>query len=327
MSLEPFILGVNYWPRRKAMYWWSDFDPGEIRDEFDVIRDLGLRLVRIFLLWEDFQPAPASVNPQALDHLGHVCDIALERELQLDVTFFTGHMSGPSWVPGWMLRSGLPVPPRVRQVVSGGRAVDRGYVNPFTDPIALVASELLLRTVVTRFKDHPAVGLWNLGNEPDLFAWPPTAIEGRAWVARMTTLIRGIDPRHPVACGLHMANLVQDNGLRVNDVFAEVDTAVMHGYPMYADWAIGPLDPDFVPFLCADHCLVRQTDPHGRIRRLHGRAGPIVVRQGVDELREAKAPVHGLGRGFGGVLRKSVTQAGRGGCIGSLGLVLRRLCA
>jgi len=251
MSSEPFVLGVNYWPRRKATYWWSDFDPGEVRDEFDVIRDLGLRLVRIFLLWEDFQPAPANVNPQALDHLGQVCDIALERELQLDVTFFTGHMSGPSWVPGWMLRSGLPVPPDVRQVVSGGRAVDHGYVNPFTDPTALAASELLLRTVVTRFKDHPALGLWNLGNEPDLFAWPPTAAEGRAWAAHMMTVIRGIDPHHPVTCGLHMASLVQDNGLRVNDVFVEVDTAVMHGYPMYADWAIGPLDPDFVPFLCA----------------------------------------------------------------------------
>jgi hypothetical protein len=28
---EPFMLGVNYWPRAKAMYWWADFDPGEVR--------------------------------------------------------------------------------------------------------------------------------------------------------------------------------------------------------------------------------------------------------------------------------------------------------
>ena len=55
---EPFVLGVNYWPRRKAMYWWSQFDPGEVRDEFALIRELGLTIVRIFLLWRSsFSPA------------------------------------------------------------------------------------------------------------------------------------------------------------------------------------------------------------------------------------------------------------------------------
>jgi endo-1,4-beta-mannosidase len=93
--------------------------------------------------------------------------------------------------------------------------------------------------------------MWNLGNEPDLFAWPPTAAAGREWVRRMSGLIHDIDPLHPVTCGLHVKNLVEDNGLRVHEVFSEVDVAVMHGYPMYADWAAGPLDPDFVPFLCA----------------------------------------------------------------------------
>ena len=46
---EPFLLGVNYWPRRKAMYWWSDFDAGEVREELSIIRELGLSAVRLFL--------------------------------------------------------------------------------------------------------------------------------------------------------------------------------------------------------------------------------------------------------------------------------------
>ena len=29
---EKFTLGVNYWPRRKAMYWWSQFDAAEVDD-------------------------------------------------------------------------------------------------------------------------------------------------------------------------------------------------------------------------------------------------------------------------------------------------------
>ena len=145
---EPFVLGVNYWPRRKAMTWWSEFDAGEVREEFSLIHELGLRLVRIFLLWDDWQPAPDIVSPAALRHLGQVMDIAADLGLRLDVTFFTGHMSGPNWAPGWLLEPDKPLPPRVRQLVSGGRIVDCGYRNPYTDPTALAAAELLLRTVV-----------------------------------------------------------------------------------------------------------------------------------------------------------------------------------
>ena len=123
---QAFRLGVNYWPRRKAMYWWSDFDAGEVQEEFGTIAELDLDLVRIFLLWEDWQPTPGSVDQDALDHLETVCDIAADLGLELDVTFFTGHMSGPSWAPGWMLRPGPAPAPRVRQVVSGGQPVNLG---------------------------------------------------------------------------------------------------------------------------------------------------------------------------------------------------------
>src|SRR5689334_24124256 len=215
---EPFVLGVNYWPRRKAMYWWSQFDAGEVREEFALIRELGMSLVRIFLLWDDFQPAPDEVSRERLAHLVTVCDIAAELGLKLDVTFFTGHMSGPNWAPRWLL-DGRPRR-LARQVVSGGRVVRQGYRNPYADEQALAAERLLLRTVVGALYDHPAIGLWNLGNEPDLFAWPPSAAAGRAWVREMTGLIHSLDREHPVTCGLHVANLLQDNGLRVTEVFA-----------------------------------------------------------------------------------------------------------
>jgi endo-1,4-beta-mannosidase len=181
-----------------------------------------------------------------------VCDAAAERGLELDVTFFTGHMSGPNWSPGWLLAPDGPSPtPEQRQVVSGGRVVDGSYRNQFHDPEALAAEQLLLETVVGAYREHPAIWMWNLGNEPDLFAWPNTAAAGRAWVRDLRSFIREIDPEHPVTCGLHVDSLVSDNHLRVHDVFAETDVAVMHGYPMYASWARHTLDTDFVPFVCA----------------------------------------------------------------------------
>jgi hypothetical protein len=46
MTNQPFTLGVNYWPRREAMFWWSNFDAGEVKEEFAVIQELGMHLVR-----------------------------------------------------------------------------------------------------------------------------------------------------------------------------------------------------------------------------------------------------------------------------------------
>lgn len=246
---QPFVLGVNYWPRRKAMYWWSDFDLDEVQSEFEVIAGLGLNVVRLFLLWDDWQPTPAAVSDTCLRHFERVCDAAAGLGLGLDVTFFTGHMSGPNWAPGWLL--GGPPLPFVYQLVSGGQVVHSGYRSYFTDAEARAAQRLQLQTVVSAFRDHPAIWMWNLGNEPDLFAIAPDRATGRAWVDEMTALIRANDPRHPVTTGLHVASLGTRQALRVDDTFTSGDVAVMHAYPMYTPWARQPLDPDFVPYTCA----------------------------------------------------------------------------
>lgn len=251
---SPFMLGVNYWPRRKAMYWWSDFDAGEVREEFSLIKEIDLNVVRLFLLWDDFQPEPDVVSKSALANLITTADIAAENNLGLDVTFFTGHMSGPNWSPRWLLGGDLPWKGGndwIRDIVSAGKLVNQSYRNMFHDPIALSAERLLLRTVVGALKDHTGIWMWNLGNEPDLFAWPKSSADGAAWVKEMVELIKSIDPNHPVTIGLHGDGLHRDNGLRIDKVYAHTDIAVMHSYPMYTPWARQPLDPDFVPFTCA----------------------------------------------------------------------------
>ena len=250
---QPFLLGVNYWPRRKAMRWWEEFDAGEVSDEFAIIRYLGLSHVRIFLLWESFQPTPDRVNAGALRDLATVCDIAAGLGLQLEVTFFTGHMSGPNWAPPWLLDRGRRPHPGDRQIV--GLDDPRGATSPIHDvyvtPFVLEAEDLLLRTVCGALRDHPAVWAWSLGNEPDLFCQPRDARTGRAWVHDRTAVIRSIDPDRPVLIGLHGASLEADVGFRIGDIAAETDLSVMHGYSIYSPVARGPLDPDFVPFTAA----------------------------------------------------------------------------
>lgn len=251
---QPFTLGVNYWPRKKAMYWWGNFDAGEVREEFATIKEIGMEVVRLFLLWDDFQPEPTSVAKDKLAHLVTVADIAAANGLGIDLTFFTGHMSGPNWSPRWLLGGNLPPAAHqhwLRDVVSEGKKTDKGYRNMFHDEVALNAERLLLKTVVRVLKDHPGIWMWNLGNEPDLFAWPNSSEEGAAWVQEMVALIKEIDPNRPVTIGLHGDGLHRDNGLRIDKVYAHTDVAVMHSYPMYTPWARKPLDPDFVPFTCA----------------------------------------------------------------------------
>ena len=244
---DPFLLGVNYWPRRKAMYWWKQFDPGEVREEFALIRDLGLGYVRFFLLWEDFQPQPDHVDPRRLGDLETVANIAADFGLKLEPTLFCGHMSGPNWAPSWLL-SDRPAAPGSRPLVSGGKTVDRAIHNIYVESEVVAAEEKLVRAVVERLADHPAIWAWSLGNEPDLFCQPPTAADGQAWTRRTVDLIHEIDPDCPVTIGLHTADIERDVGLRADMLASVTDFSVMHAYSIYASWAKEPLDSDVVPF-------------------------------------------------------------------------------
>ena len=248
---DPFLMGINYWPRKKAMYWWSDFDVDEVREEFAMIADLGLTHVRFFLLWESFQPSPDQVSSRALADLRTVCDIAGELGLKLQPTFFTGHMSGPNWAPDWLL-SKNPIKPGERQVVGLTRRTGSPtqIYNVFTEPFVIAAEDLQLRTVCGELKDHPAIWAWSLGNEPDLFCQPPDARTGTKWVADRIATIKSADPNHPALIGLHSASLDGDVGLRVDDIAQVTDISVMHGYSIYHPLARKPLDPDYVPFTC-----------------------------------------------------------------------------
>jgi endo-1,4-beta-mannosidase len=250
---DPFLLGVNYWPRAKAMTWWADFDQGEVREEFAMIRAIGLTHVRVFLLWESFQPDVDRVDATAIDHLRTVADIAAESGLLLEPTFFTGHMSGPNWAPDWLLDPSHALRPGDRQVVSLKRpsAAPNDIHNPYVEPFVLEAERLQLRTVCSALRDHPAIWAWSLGNEPDLFAQPPTAADGRGWIADMVATIREVDPDHPVLIGLHGASVHADVGLRIDHAAAETDISVMHGYSIYDSLERHPLDTDLVPFTAA----------------------------------------------------------------------------
>ena len=66
------------------------------------MRDLGFRVVRFFLLTEDFLPGPMTVDPDKVAQLVQVARIASEEKVSTIPTLITINMSGKMWWPAWM---------------------------------------------------------------------------------------------------------------------------------------------------------------------------------------------------------------------------------
>jgi endo-1,4-beta-mannosidase len=229
------------------MSWWSEFDRAEVAADFARIAGSGLDSVRVFLTWEDFQPAANQVDRAMLERLVTVADLASELGLALVPTLFTGHMSGVNWIPAWAL-GGSDGDDRFR-VVSAGSVVEAGLRNWYADPAVADAQALLAAEAASALAGHTAVWAWDLGNENSNCVIPPTPASARASLARITSAIRSADDTALVTVGLHMEDLEEDRQLGPRDASAVCDFLSMHGYPIYARWADGPTDEQLLPFL------------------------------------------------------------------------------
>ncbi len=244
-----FVLAVNYWPRKKAMYWWKDFERAEVETEFAQIAALGLGVARIFLFWEDFQPAPDRINDQALSDLGTVLDVAREAGIKIMPTFFTGHMSGINWWPRWALTPEEDLEGLLR--ITDGQYTTRAGRDPYADPFMIDVENRLVDAVCSRYGAHPAIYSWNFSNEPDLFAVPRTYADGAAWNLNLAAQVR----KHstlPVSAGMHLATLTGYSGFRPDLLAANNDWLSMHAYSIYYTQTEGddPLNTDVVPLAC-----------------------------------------------------------------------------
>src|SRR5579862_1062981 len=162
-GMATFLLGVNYWPRRSAMYMWERFDLGELREDFAHIRTLGLDVVRFFLMWDDFQPEATRMDEQMMRRFDSVMDAIADAGLKAMPTFFTGHMSGVNFLPEWVLDPARP-PGRFRTFGRGIRELGHSAGNFYVNPL-LEALRLHVRAIGVRARGHEALYLWDLGNE------------------------------------------------------------------------------------------------------------------------------------------------------------------
>jgi len=245
--MSRFALGVNYWPASSAMRMWQRFDATEIEEDFRRCAGAGCDTVRIFLLWEDFQPQPSSVAESALTKLRDVADRAARAGVGLIPTLFTGHMSGVNWYPAWALGD---EPAGRFRTLSAGSIVDR-VTRDWAERPVLDAQALLAREAGRTLAGHPALRMWDLGNENSNCWIPRTREDGRRWLAAMAGAIRAVDPTTPITMGLHAEDLEEDRRIGPAEAAEVCDVLSMHGYPMYLRWAAAKDDHRALPFLAS----------------------------------------------------------------------------
>ncbi len=68
----------------------------------------------------------------------------------------------------------------------------------YNDPLQKAKLEERIRETVTRYKDHPALLLWAIGNEPNIGSTREQARQSYAWIEKAAKLVKSIDGRHPV---------------------------------------------------------------------------------------------------------------------------------
>ena len=229
----PFELGINYWPRRKAMYMWREYDLGAIRDEMAQIADMGFDSVRWFALMQDFLPRPNHVDPTMVSRLVEVAGAVADAGLLNVPTLLTINMSGVIWWPEWMIDA-------------YGR-----HANLYSDPSVLRSQALLAETCARALAGDASIRAFDVSNEMDEAQKPATSDAGWLWQRVITDAIHRGAPGVPVQIGAHLASLDRANQMRIDDIGSVADEDMMHAYPLYSSAARSFLDPELVPFSCA----------------------------------------------------------------------------
>lgn len=245
-----FQTGINYWPARSAMRMWKEFDSGEVREDFARMAEFRLSPVRVFLLWEDFQPEPLRVNTKALNRLVELCSHAADFGARVWVTLFTGHMCGANWLPGWTLSA--DVENTFFPIITGATAVDSaatGVINPFDNAELRRAQKKQIREALCALRGHPALWGWDLGNGMSNVFRPADPEQGRSWLKEMVEEIKLQDDAHPVTCGLVPQDLEEDRGIGPADVAQCCDFVAINAFPADPGWTGNPLDAQYLLFL------------------------------------------------------------------------------
>ena len=228
---SPMFLGCNYWASHAGVRMWSDWRPQEVEKDLDAMAAHGMKVLRVFPLWPDFQPltadfgggqsfvgysqrgeplaSEAGVDETLMERFRFLCDAAEKRGIRLVVGLITGWMSGRSFVP---------------------TAFERMKV--LENPEAIKWEVRFVRHFVRTFRDHRAILAWDLGNECNCLG-ASSAAALWAWMHQITSEIRLNDPTRPVVSGMHGYSTRANSCTNMRQQGELTDVLTTHPYPLW----------------------------------------------------------------------------------------------
>lgn len=235
-----FAVGCNYWASHAGTHTWRNWKPDVIEQDFKQLSENGIRYLRVFPLWPDFQPihqvyagegarkyiafsdgkplpttGPGSngVSEEQLQHFEVMADLAKKYNLKLVVGLVTGWMSGQ-----------LYVPPALE-----GK-------NILTDPESLTWQQKFVTTFVTRLKNKPAIVAWDFGNECNVMGKIDNHFQAYVWSSVISGAIKSADNSRPVVSGMHSLQAEDNAPWRIIDQAATTDLLTTHPYSLWTKY-------------------------------------------------------------------------------------------
>lgn len=235
-----FAVGVNYWASYAGTHMWRDWKPEIIEQDFKQLSENGIKVLRVFPLWPDFQPiyqvysgegakryiafknemplplsGPGSdgMSEEQLQHFDVLANLAQKYNLKLVVGLITGWMSGQLYVPAAL----------------EGKDI-------LTDPESLTWQQKFVTSFVKRFKNKPAILAWDFGNECNVMQKVDNYYQAYVWSSVISGAIRSEDKTRPVVSGMHSLQAEDNAPWRIIDQAATTDVLTTHPYSLWTKY-------------------------------------------------------------------------------------------
>lgn len=231
VNKKEFMIGCNYWDSASGTDMWRNWKEEVVRKDLAALKACGVRHLRVFPNWRDFQPVdkywgwsakpagyytpkeaecqkPDYVDMRMVRRFRKFAEIAAENDMELTVSLLTGWMSGRLFFPPALANK-----------------------NIMTDPEALALTNRYITKLVTEFCDIENIVMWDLGNECNCMQRVANKDEAYVWTYTVSNAIRAIDKTRPIASGMHALAEEDECVWSIKDQGELCDMLTTHPYP------------------------------------------------------------------------------------------------